>query len=80
MDKRSIVLVEWVDASYQTEVVGAADLPDPMITITSGFLVRDEEDYVTVALTLYDDGDARLAMAIPRVCISRLVVLHKGKK
>lgn len=88
MKRPPLVLVEWED-SYNGDHnwVRASELPErvlPMVLYTSGFLVRDHPERVTLSMSWHampkvEDDDAGLCdlFTIPRGCIRKLTVLRK---
>lgn len=75
--------IEWLDINTHTGPW--VDLPDstrPSECFSVGWLIYEDEDYVTISATYSDGDDNRQALvitAIPRGCIKRLEYLDLGK-
>ncbi len=66
------VEVRWIDSATSGGWAEIKDLPKPADMITRGWLVVDNDDYITLAGTYYhDDGIVQVGefISIPRVSI-----------
>ena len=67
------ITVEWLDACSTDEWTEIKDVDGtPKKVYTSGWLVKEDKDYLSVAGTISDDGDCACIMHIPRKMIRRV--------
>ena len=78
------VTVYWKDSATSSmwrDEVWYKKYSTPMTCETTGYLLVDKDDYVTIALThAPGNRDITGSMAIPRGCITRIERLYPKKK
>ncbi|MFL5737475.1 MAG: hypothetical protein ACJ76P_09050 [Actinomycetota bacterium] len=75
-----IVLVTWQDAWADSEQHERAEWRSDYLVRTTGFLVRDEPDVVSVAQEILPEEDGfRAVTHIPRGMIASIRDLHDGR-
>lgn len=70
-----LVLVEWVDACGPKDLATDELMPPP-VAQTVGFMVYQNDDYVTLCPEVFDDL-FRACTTIPRGCIKRITDLYE---
>jgi hypothetical protein len=76
-------VVVWADSCVALRECDESELPDVATMVSAGFLVREAEDSVTLALERsVTCGHWRSALTIPRVCIKSMstVTLPETKR
>ena len=71
--KQRIVKIEWLDskaAPHEWEYRDDLGLLEPVICTTSGFILNETKDYVTVAHTI-SENQILGRITIPRRCIKK---------
>lgn len=61
--------VKWVDSSLQNGQVDKYEFPKPSVILTVGFLVEENDEYITVARDDMGNGDFRGLCCIPKVSV-----------
>lgn len=69
-----VYLVEWVDSAAVEGWQDAEDYIEPITCVTVGRIVKNENDYITIAATVDENGRWCSGMAIPRAVIKRMHV------
>lgn len=81
--KNDLIFVTWIDATYDadgwqiSEEGESLGLP-PMEMETTGFLVEDDPNYITILQTYTPDGGYMNRFTIPRGCIKTINTIKKG--
>lgn len=71
--KRTVMYVEWFDASYQRGEFTEDELVSRVVLLSAGILVREDKETVSIALDQYEAGGTwRYIEHIPRVNILRI--------
>jgi hypothetical protein len=77
---RKLQIITWIDTAgkmfeaMDTEEVGGCVLGD-----TTGFLVKENDTYVALAMEQFEDGRWRHLVSIPKVCIKKRRTVWKDK-
>ena len=86
-DSFPLVLVRWMDASFESHSVLLSELPQKIILDTVGWIVKEDDDYICVAGENYVeggkgmlDGQARQVTCIPQAMVLEIHSLRKGRK
>ena len=73
MDKRQIVLIEWLDSKFMGMWEHLYDLEpvEPCLCYSVGFLMEDRKDYKTIAIGI-SESQVLNRVAIPSGCIKSI--------
>lgn len=72
-----LVCVRWRDAWFDFEAGGDGGWREEFIVQTVGFLVRDDENVVSLAQESLSSGDWRAVTHIPRAIVQSITYLHE---
>ena len=65
-----VVLVKWIDASYERGECSTADAGGLAEATTAGILVKEDDESLTLALDWFGDQEHwRFLETIPKVCV-----------
>lgn len=72
MNAGRIAFIEWVDSSIQNGQVDRSDYPVPEVIRSTGWLVAETDEHVTIARDDMKDDEYRGLLCIPRECLRSL--------
>lgn len=80
--KYDLVLVTWDDAAALKHGWIGADVgePEPQVVMSVGFLVKDTENYVVIAMDIDPDGLHNTRGQIPKGMLRSMKVLRKADR
>ena len=64
-----LAVVEWIDSSLQNGQVDKDDFPQPERITSVGYVVFEQDEFMTLARDDMNNGDWRGLLCIPRECI-----------
>ena len=64
----SHALVAWLDAA------GGDDAEEPILALTSGWLIKETPEYIVIASEIFEDGSCRDKTAIPKSIVKMVMV------
>jgi hypothetical protein len=65
--KPTHVLVVWLDAA------GGDDVDEPILALTTGWLLKETPEFIVVASELFEDGSSRDRTAIPQSLVRQVI-------
>jgi hypothetical protein len=69
----TLVIIEWVDASFQGDTIALTELAPLIALQTAGFLIMEDVESITVAHEYCDkDQTCRHVTHIPKVCVRKI--------
>jgi len=70
MNKKEVITIKWTDSNqYNHQTTPEIEKYDIARFITTGFLVKETDDYCVVARECLNGGDVRGVIVIPKVNI-----------
>jgi len=75
--KRKVQMVRWIDASFSFGPHDAEHKLPCAYAETLGFLIAEDDENVTLAGEIFDDGTRRTVTTIPKVCIIKRKTLWR---
>lgn len=72
--RRTLVYIEWLDASYQRGECELSDLTPLVVLQSAGLLVREDKQTISIALDYYPNSELwRSIEHIPKINVKRIV-------
>lgn len=75
---RKLQIITWVDtAAEMMKAVETEEAGGTIIGETTGFFVRETDEYVVLAMEQFEDNRWRHIVSIPKVCIKKRKTVWK---
>lgn len=61
--------IKWIDSSIENTQVWSGDFPEPQIIESTGFVVEETKEFITIARDKMHGGSYRGLLSIPKFSI-----------